>query len=112
MSDAPRKNVVPLRPRAGDLEKLVHELAADSRKVKFTDHALDRMEERDISMREAYEVLTRGTLSGPIDAGRGTDELKCKLTRSFKGRRDIGVVTVVFAKKELRVLTVEWETKV
>lgn len=108
MADAPKK-VLPLLPKPERLEKLVHELAADTRNIKWRDHAFDRMDERDIGPQEALAVLRTGMLTGEIKLGRNPGEFKCKLVKAFRGRPDIGVVTIVYNGRELRVITVEWE---
>jgi hypothetical protein len=68
------------------------------------------MDERDITDEMALDVLRRGDLKGPIEAGKELDELKVKMARQIKGRgREAGVVCVVVKALRLRVITVEWE---
>lgn len=105
----PGKAVATFKPRPRELEQLVRVRAVDSRNVSFGSHALDRMEERDISTLDALRVLRTGDLVGDIVAGRQTGEWKCKMVARKKGSRDMGVVSVVLRSGRLFVKTVEWE---
>jgi len=48
------------RPRPEKIRDLVHQLAADTRKIFWTPHAHERMAERDITDRTAVDVLRIG----------------------------------------------------
>lgn len=96
-------------PSPQDTIALIHEIAKDSCNVAFSDHADERMEERSISDLDALRVLRTGTISGNISPGKYPGEWKCKVVAPIKGRREVGVVTLLIRKRKLRVKTVEWE---
>ena len=91
------------------LEKRIRALALDDERITWGDHALERSEERDISIRDALTVLRTGYLDAAIEPGENPGEWKGKMTRAMKGRREIGVVVIVIRDNELFVKTVEWE---
>lgn len=105
----PGKAVAPFRPKPQQLLAQIRQAAADSRNVGFSNHALDRMEERDITTLDALRVLQSGEISGEITAGRSLGEWKCKVVARKRGSREIGVATVVLKSGRLFVKTVEWE---
>lgn len=109
MADPRPASVVSMRPRPHKLEARVHELAVDSRNVAWGGHAKERMEERDITDRMMFEVLRTGALRGEIEACERPDEWCCKLVKQMKGRREVGVVTIVIRNRRLFIKTVEWE---
>lgn len=110
MSDDPSSNrVARLVPRASDFEIRVHRLAADSRNIKLTMHARERMRERDISIRTVFTVLREGSVCGEIEFGNNPGEFKAKLTLNVKGRREVGVVVLTINGDLVVVKTVEWE---
>ncbi len=77
----------------------------------LTNHARDRMVERDIDMLNILDVLRLGDVSGEIEPGKGEDEWKCKVTgpSELDSGREIGVVLVVSKATRIIILTVEWE---
>lgn len=108
--DPPKKVVVPLRPRPSALEKQVRDLAIDTDNIKWSEHAFDRSDERDITDQDALVVLRSGMIDpSDIEQGKNPGEWKCKMTKQFKGRPEIGVVVIVIKEKKLFVKTVEWE---
>lgn len=88
---------------------LIRQIAQKSCNVAFSDHAEERMDERGISDLDALRVLRAGDLSGPMSPGKYPGEWKCKVVAPIKGRREVGVVTLLIKKRKLRVKTVEWE---
>lgn len=108
MTKAPNK-VAQFKPHPASLINQIRQSARDSNNVAFSDHALDRMEERDITILDALRVLRMGDIVGEIEMGRGAGEWKCKVVAKRKGSRDIGVATVVHRSGRLFVKTVEWE---
>jgi hypothetical protein len=84
-------------------------LSADSKLVLFTEHALDRMEERDIYDIDVFRVLRKGRIKGKINRGKRDGECTVKIVDVIKGQREVGVVTVIISKSKLRIITVEWE---
>lgn len=103
------KNVVQFRLLPSQLLDMVRGAAVDSANVKFGNHALDRMEERGITTLDALRVLRGGIIDGAIEPGRNHGEWKCKIVKTMKGSREIGVITLVMSANRLFVKTVEWE---
>ncbi|WP_454917094.1 DUF4258 domain-containing protein [Xanthobacter sediminis] len=109
MTDQRPAPVATMRPRPDKLEARVRELAQNSRNVAWGIHARERMAERDITDQMMFEVLRTGTLRGEVSAGGNPGEWCCKLVKQMKGRREVGVVTMVVRDQRLFVKTVEWE---
>lgn len=115
MAAPPRPaNVLAFKPNPSDLEKKVHELAVKSENVRwrsnqYQTHADERTSQRDITDRMMFEVLRTGMLRGEIVAGKNAGEWKVKMVKQMKGRREVGVVTIVINMRKLFVKTVEWE---
>jgi hypothetical protein len=86
-------------------------MAEQTELITFSEHAQDRMFERDISDLDVYRVLSRGAIKGPIRAGRKPREWVCKVAWRLRGSRDIGVVVVVIREERLWINTVEWEDR-
>ena len=102
-------NVEKLGLRPGDAERRVHAIAVDTRNIRWSRHALDRMEQRGIDDTDALKALQRGhCLEAPVP-GKQQGEWKVKMVQEVRGSRDIGVVTIIMVEDRLRVLTVEWE---
>ena len=89
--------------------KLIQQLARNTSRIAWSRHALDRMVERDIIDRVVIDVLRTGYVKGEIEPGKGPGEWKAKVCKEVKGRREVGVVTIVMRAKRLFVKTVEWE---
>ncbi len=106
---AQRTAPLPFKPPQRYLEKRIRELAKDDERITWGDHAFDRSDERDITIQDALVVLQTGYIDGEIEAGLGLGEWKCKMTKTMKGRREIGVVLIVIKDSEIFVKTVEWE---
>jgi hypothetical protein len=100
------RNIV---PRPDEMLARIQHLAADSKNVGFSDHAEDRMEERGITDLDVFRVLRTGEISGAIEPGKHEGEWKCKVVAPVKGRREVGVATLVIRNRKLRIKTVEWE---
>jgi hypothetical protein len=111
MVEKPRskKAIVPLRQRPEVFLKRIMELAEDTRNIKWSAHARERMAERDISIRVALNVMRTGYLNGEITPGKGVGEWRAKIAREVRGRREVGVVVVLVRNGSILVKTVEWE---
>jgi hypothetical protein len=107
--EPPRQKIVRIAPRPEVVRDLVRNLAQNTSNIQWRRHAQDRMVERDITDEMALEVLRQGYPKGEITPGEQPDELKVKMVRHIKGRREVGVVVVVIKDLSLRVITVEWE---
>ena len=83
-------------PTTKFLEQRVKELAADSRNIQFLSfHVMERMDERNLNMRQMLECIRNGTpVEEPIKDEYG--DWRLKLRRLVAGRR----VQVVVAIKE------------
>lgn len=103
------QKIVDLRPRVGELEQTIKNLAQDTANISWSKHAQDQMVARDIFDGDALKVLRTGEIDGEIVAGRSVGEWKCKMVARIKGNRDVGVVTVVANSQRLFIKTVEWE---
>jgi len=105
----PRTHVVaPVGSVIGPMQDRIRALAAETKKVFISDHAAERMWERDISSMEVFEVLRLGMIDGrPWVEGSG--ERACKVVLRKKGSRAIGVVTILLIEDGMLVKTVEWE---
>ncbi len=58
-------NGLPITRKA--LEGIIHARAADSKNVDFTEHCLQRLEERGVTLREALRCVSRGSIVGSIE---------------------------------------------
>lgn len=103
------KSVVQFQPKPSQILDMVRGAAAESANVKFGNHALERMEERGITTLDALRVLHDGDIKGSVEPGKNQGEWKCKIAKTMKGSREIGVVTLVMSNGRLFVKTVEWE---
>jgi|SRR5580700_5120794 hypothetical protein len=102
-------SVLAFRPSPQKAAEIIRKLAADSRNVAWSIHALERMLERDITDEMALAVLRNGYVAGEVVPGQNAGEWKVKMTKDIKGRREIGVVTLIIRAQRLLVKTAEWE---
>lgn len=113
MNDKPKpereRRVVVFRPRPDDLLRTIRELARDTENIAWGRHARDRMIERDIQDVVAVDVIRLGYIKGEVEPTGNAGEWKVKLCMTVKGRREVGVVTIVIDTRSLFVKTVEWE---
>ena len=93
---------IPKPPRPEKMLAIIRFLAPHSEKVVFSQHAQERMLERDITDVDVYRTLERGSLSGETRPGKEQGEWICKLTYQGRGIREIGVV-VVAAKQSVEI---------
>lgn len=106
---SPPGAIARFEPRPTQLLATIQKLALDTGRVFFSNHALDRMEEREISQLDALRVLRSGRIVGEITAGQKAGEWKCKVVAKLKGNREAGVATITIQNARLLVKTVEWE---
>ncbi len=102
------RRIIPLRLRAERAQEIIREIARDTSKVILSDHAKERMEEREISDIEVYRVLQTGHVMAEPTRTENK-EWKCKVVKRLKGSREAGVVTIILANGMLFAVTVEWE---
>ena len=106
--------ILKFRPRPSDIQKMVRALARNSKNVRWRaqtheTHSVSRMNWRDITDVMMFDVLRTGHVKGDIEPGKYPGEWKVKMCKPMKGRREVGVVTLVIKSQWLFVKTVEWE---
>ena len=83
---------------------------SDTSRIIWTDHAKQRMEERDISLRMALSILRLGECVGSIRKGRdGPSEWKVRVVAQPKGHDPIGVAVAINDEGRMVIATVLWE---
>jgi len=104
-----KKIVTSMRLTVGVAQKRIRELAAVTENVILSNHARERMREREIFDVDVFRVLRNGYVDEPPEL---TDqgEWKCKVTLKIRGGRTAGVVTIIMHAGKLFVKTVEWES--
>jgi hypothetical protein len=106
--EAPKRAIV-FVPRPETVEARVRRLAAKTVNIKWSNHALARMNERGISDKFAVDALRNGSQRGPAEGGSNIGEWKIKMVYQTRGRREVGVVVITVRDAYLLVKTVEWE---
>ncbi len=89
-------------------ERRIKAIAAVTSNIKWSFHALERMEERGIPDVDVLRILRQGVIAGPPRADR-PGEWTCKMVRTIRGRREAGFVVIILLGDRLLVKTVEWE---
>jgi hypothetical protein len=101
--------VLPLSQRPHVFLATVRRLAAVQANINWSGHARKRFAGRDITIRMALDVLSRGGISGKIVCGENVGEWKAKIIAPITGRRTMGVATILVRESLIFVKTVEWE---
>ena len=110
MDDAPPgQNVARYRLTRKIAEQRIRALAAVSDNIKWSLHALDRMNEREIYDVDVLRVLRLGTIAGEPEETNRSGEWKCKMVCGVRGSREVGVVAIILKTDGLFIKTVEWE---
>ena len=78
--------------------------ARNTGNILWNDHARERMEERDITDRQALRTIREGNIDGKI-VPDGEDEWKLTLKKRDAGRT-VHVVVAISGREELTVITV------
>ena len=81
-------------PRKIAIEKLIQELAKDSKRISFTFHCLSRMKERHITRVLVFDVLQKGLVKREPEIDMVTGYLKCRMERFVAGR-ELAIVVAV-----------------
>src|SRR5688500_9168465 len=91
---SPLKAVSVFRLTRSVAESRIHKIAQDSDNIIFSEHALERMEERGIDDIQVLEILRTGMV---VDDPTRTEfkEWKCKIVKKLRGGREAGVVTII-----------------
>lgn len=101
--------MIEFRLDANSAQKWIRQIADKTENIIIGDHALERMEERDIFDVDVYRVLRGGFVTGIPEGGNNEGEWKCKIVMKLRGHREAGVVTIILRSRKLFVKTVEWE---
>ena len=87
-TNPPAQNVAAFRLTAAVAEKRIREIAASTVAIKWSYHALARMNEREIFDVDVLRALRTGSIRGaPEKTAR--EEWKCKIVYRLRGSRDI-----------------------
>lgn len=103
-----KNTVAALRLTAGVAEKRIRDIAKVSGHVILSNHARERMVEREFFDSDVLRVLRTGYVDG-APALTGNNEWPCKITSKIREGRTGGVVTIILHSGKLFVKTVEWE---
>lgn len=101
--------VVRMRLTAAVAQQRIREAATVTANIIWSKHALERMEERDISDKDVLRILRGGFIEGAPKETDRSGEWKCNVTLKIRGGRTAGVVTIILVSGKLFVKTVEWE---
>jgi hypothetical protein len=101
--NAPPSAPIQFVRRPETVEQTVRRLAADTGNIKWSRHALKRMQERGITDKMAVDVLRHGSHQGAAEGGDSPGEWKVKMTYQTKGRREVGVVVITVRNARLFV---------
>lgn len=94
--------------RTDEAERIVRERAQTTANVLFSRHAFERIEERSITIVDAFRVLREGYVHEPLRRNPDGD-WEAVVARKMPGSREAAVVTIVFRDKDkLFVKTVMW----
>lgn len=102
------RRVTPYRLTVNVAEQRIKLLASSTGNIQWSDHALERMVEREIFDVDALRVLRNGNCEGEPERTQ-RDEWKCKMVRRVRGTREVGVVVIITNTNRLFVKTIEWE---
>lgn len=99
-------NILPFRvpPSRQDALAKVRNGARNTGNILWTDHALERMEERGFNNRPALRTIWEGNIDGKI-VPDGEDEWKLTLKKRDAGQT-VHVVVALSDREELTVITV------
>lgn len=93
-----------------ELEALVHERSHDTSNIIFTNHCLQRLEEREVTTIEAVRCLRRGRIASKVEYSEEHDTWKFR----FQEDKPCDIVCLVVAvsldpaSREVTAITV-WE---
>jgi len=101
-------SVTKFRLAASKAEQQIKSIAANSGNIKWSRHALTRMDERGIDDVDILRTLRSGMIAGDPEATQDPG-WKCKMVKRIRGSREVGVVTIIIRGARLLIKTVEWE---
>jgi hypothetical protein len=100
MADTP-----PTKLSKTQLQAHIRAVAADSRRVLFTEHALVRMRKRHLSREVVLAVLTRGRLIRSPEWNSNKGNLECRMEYYAVGMDIAAIVAVSDDDPDLLVIT-------
>lgn len=88
-----------------DWERLIRQLAEDSSRLKWTNHAKTRMRERNLNTPVVLDVLRKGVINREPEPNIKTGCMECRMDRYVAGR-NIGVVVALESGKATSCIVV------
>ena len=89
-TEPPPKPSIAARLTPSMAERQIRALAADSGRIVWSRHAMERMTEREIFDVDVLRILRGGMLEGVPEATGTEGEWKCKMTMRLRGSRAVG----------------------
>jgi hypothetical protein len=80
--------------------RVIVEIAQETARIDWSDHAQERMEERGISDADVLTILRRGDIDGAPQRNEN-GEWECEIVHRLRGSRDAGVVTIILTGRSL-----------
>lgn len=97
-------DILPINPSPDDMARHVNVLAEDSHNIIITNHARERMEQRNITRRHVVTCLRKGRVAEtPYKSVKG--DWRCSVVRTVSGM-DVSVQIAIDFKEQLIVVTV------
>ena len=88
------------------VQRLIHEVAVDSGRVVFTQHARIRMRQRRVSRGLVLDVLRQGRLSRLPEPNARFGSLECRIEQYTAGRQIAVIAALRNDNPEVLVITV------
>ncbi|CAN1541884.1 Protein of unknown function DUF4258 [Burkholderiaceae bacterium] len=86
-------------------ESLVRKIAANSKQIKWTEHAKQQMKARHITMPMALDALSKGTVKLEPEPDIRTGDTICRMERYSAGR-EIGICVALTSEKAADAIVV------
>ena len=94
--------------RQDEAERVIKNRSANSDNVIFTDHAWDRVDERDLTRADVSKILQEGYCQTEPERNE-EGEWQVIMVARIAGSRDAGAVTVILeGESKLVIRTVQW----
>lgn len=88
-----------------ELQKLIRKSAENTSLIVVTEHAEQRMLQRDIGLTEVYDVLRYGSIERPWQINEEHGSVECRMERYVGGRNLIVIVALADEDPDLVVVT-------
>lgn len=94
----------------GDATDRIRQYANSDPELQWTDHVMERMEERDLTIGDALHVLKRGFVYEEAEtASRGFFRYKMECTTPNSNGRTVAIVVIPSMQKSaLKIVTIMW----